>query len=319
MTTSGSMHEAESRTRRRERTPARARDGVNGGASGLARTLGWFSVALGLAEVAAPRRLARLIGVAERPERLLLLRALGLRELTSGAGILTGKRPAPWLWSRVAGDAVDLGLLGRAMRLPDADAPRLTAATAAVGGVAALDVFCSTRAHRDVENGMEVRKFITINRSAPDVYAFWRDLRNLPRFMRHLESIDVVDQHRSHWRVAAPAGTTVEWDAEIVDDRPDRRIAWRSLEGASVPNRGSVEFEPAPGGRGTEVAVELAYEPPAGRVGAVIAKLFGKEPGQEVMTNLRRLKQILETGSVPTAAGPSARRRRSLLGQEDTR
>jgi uncharacterized membrane protein len=324
---SEAMHEpgseAQGRSRVRRRKAARRGAGSaqgNGGSHGLARALGWFSVGLGLAELAAPRRLARLIGLAERPEeRLLLLRALGVRELASGAGILAGRRPTGWLWSRVAGDAMDLGLLGRGLRLPDADARRVTMATAAVAGVTALDVFCAERARREPRAVAPVRKFVTINRSPEDVYAFWRDLQNLPRFMANLESIDVADARWSHWRVRGPGQKTIEWDAEIVDDQPNRRIAWQSTRDATVPNRGAVEFAPAPGGRGTEIRVELAYEPPAGAVGAAVATLFGKEPGQQVATNLRRLKQILETGDVPTAAGPSARRGRSLLGAEETR
>jgi uncharacterized membrane protein len=302
------------------RVPGRRNHGSpRNGPNGLARAVGWLGMGLGIAQVLAPGRLARLVGIADGGERRLLFRALGVRELATSAGILAGRRAAPWLWARVAGDAMDLGLLSRASRLPDADGRRVAVATAAVAGVAALDVFCGGRASRGTPGGIQVRKFVTINRSPEDVYRFWRDLQSLPRFMAHLESIDVVDARRSRWRVRAPAGTTVEWEAEIVDDQPNRRIAWRSMPDASVPNSGSVEFAPAPGGRGTEVAVRLEYDPPAGGAGAAIAKLFGREPGQHVMTNLRRAKQILETGDVPTAAGPSARRHRSLLGAEETR
>ena len=145
---------------------------------------------------------------------------------------------------------------------------------------------------------MHLKKAITVNRAPEEVYRFWHDFRNLPRFMRHLEDVQVTGSRRSHWKAKAPAGMTVEWDAVVVDDRPNELIAWRSLEGADVDNSGSVRFTPAPGGRGTEVRVELDYAPPGGAVGATIAKLFGEEPEQQVQDDLRRFKQVLETGEV---------------------
>ena len=148
------------------------------------------------------------------------------------------------------------------------------------------------------ERAVRVRKAITIGRPAEDLYKFWRDFQNLPRFMRHLESVQVIDERRSRWKAKAPLGSTVEWDAEITEDRPNERLAWRSLEGADVPNYGSVAFEPAPGGRGTTVRVDLHYEPPGGTIGATLAKLFGQEPGQQVQEDLRAFKQLMETGEV---------------------
>jgi uncharacterized membrane protein len=145
---------------------------------------------------------------------------------------------------------------------------------------------------------MHVRKASTINRRPEEVYRYWRDFQNLPRFMSYLEAVQVTGERRSHWRTSAPAGTTVEWDAEMVEDRLGELIAWQSLEGADVPNSGQVHFRPAPGGRGTEVDVELQFDPPAGKLGRAVAKLFGKDPGQQVATDLRRFKQILETGEV---------------------
>jgi uncharacterized membrane protein len=139
---------------------------------------------------------------------------------------------------------------------------------------------------------------ITINRSANEIYAFWRDFENLPRFMSHLESVQETEGQRSHWKAKAPAGMTVEWDAEIIDDTPGERISWRSLEGADVPNAGSVRFKPATGGRGTVVTVEIEYQPPGGALGAAIAKLFGEEPQQQVSDDLRIFKQVMETGEV---------------------
>src|SRR5207237_3055072 len=123
-----------------------------------------------------------------------------------------------------------------------------------------------------------------------EVYDFWRNFGNLPRFMDHLESVQVTGDRRSHWKAKAPAGTTVEWDAETTENRPNELIAWRSVEGADVTNAGVVRFVAAPGGRGTEIHVDLRYEPPAGKLGKLVAKLFGEEPSQQVEGDLRRFK-----------------------------
>ncbi|HWE63978.1 MAG TPA: SRPBCC family protein [Chloroflexota bacterium] len=164
---------------------------------------------------------------------------------------------------------------------------------------------------------MDVKKAITINRSPEEIYQFWHDFRNLPRFMDHLESVQMTGEKRSHWKAKAPAGTTVEWDAETVDDQPNQRIAWRSLTGAAVDNAGSVRFVPAPGGRGTEVHVELRYDPPGGALGATVARIFGEEPGQQVSDDLRRFKQVLETGEI-TRSDASVRGKGPAQPPEET-
>ena len=155
-------------------------------------------------------------------------------------------------------------------------------------------------AHR---RGVTIRRTIAINKAAEEVYAFWRDFENLPRFMRHLESVTCDDSRRSHWVARAPAGRRVTWDAEVIEERPNELIAWRSLDDADVRNAGTVVFEAGPGGRGTTVRVSLTYAPPGGKFAAVIAKLFGEEPGQQVADDLRRLKQLMEAGEVPTVDG----------------
>ena len=281
----------------------------------LANALGWFSIGLGLAEVAAPGSVARLVGVRDDDRNRWTLRAMGVREVVSGVGILAQPRPAGWVWGRVGGDMLDLAYLGTALSSNRARRGRVTAAMAAVAGVTALDVLCAQRLSADSrartgrfraalsgrpprERAVHVRKAITIGRPAEDLYQFWRDFPNLPRFMRHLESVQVIDEGRSHWKAKAPLGRTAEWDAEVTEDRPNERLAWRSLEGADVPNHGSVSFEPAPGGRGTTVRVDLRYEPPGGVIGATLAKLFGQEPGQQVQEDLRAFKQLMETGEV---------------------
>jgi len=145
---------------------------------------------------------------------------------------------------------------------------------------------------------MDVKKAITVNRSPDELYQFWRNFENLPRFMEHLKSVHVTGEKRSHWAAKGPAGATVEWDAEVVDDQPGALIAWRSLDGAAVDNAGTVRFASAPVGRGTEVRVELRYDPPGGALGATVAKLFGEDPTQQVPDDLRHFKQVMETGEI---------------------
>ncbi|MCW3100471.1 MAG: cyclase/dehydrase [Chthonomonadaceae bacterium] len=152
-------------------------------------------------------------------------------------------------------------------------------------------------------SGIHVEKSITIGKSPEEVYQFWRNLPNLPRFMEHLRSVDVTGEKSSHWVAKGPAGREVAWDAEIIVDEPNARIAWRSLPNADIENAGSVRFVAAPGGRGCEVHVTLQYYPPAGVLGATIAKLFGEEPSIQITDDLRRLKRLMETGEIPTTEG----------------
>jgi uncharacterized membrane protein len=155
--------------------------------------------------------------------------------------------------------------------------------------------------------GIKVEKRVVVNRPVEEVYAFWRNFENLPRFMDHLESVTVLDETRSHWVAKAPAGTRVEWDASIHNEIENELIAWRSLEGADINHAGSVHFMPA-GQGGTDVRVVLSYEPPAGKVGVALAKLLGEEPSQQVEDDLRRFKQVMEATEVQTnSRHPAAR------------
>src|SRR5499427_5294677 len=277
----------------------------------IARGLGWFSLGLGLAGIVAPRRLAKLIGI--RGDHNVLFRVLGAREITSGIGILSGRRPnSNWMWSRVGGDALALGLLGAAFRQMRPKRNKLAMTTAAVAGVTALDAIFSRRLSRlngaRGSGAVHVAHAVTINRSPEEIYRSWRDFQNLPRFMKHLESVRTTGERRSHWVAKAPGGRTVEWDAEITEDRPNELIAWRSLEGSDVDSVGSVRFERAPGGRGTIVKVEMRYSPPAGRVGATVAKLLGEGTERQIKDDLRRFKQLMEVGEIITTEGQSAGR-----------
>lgn len=265
--------------------------------------LGWFSIGLGLAQILAPERVARLAGASPKDSTRGTMLAVGLREITCGVGILAQPQSAGWLWARVAGDLMDLVLLGRTLSSPEAHRGNALASTAAVVGVTLLDAKTAMDLGRERKagaissrSGIHVSKSLTVNRPVDEVYRFWRDFQNLPRFMAHLESVQVRNGH-SIWRAKAPAGMTIEWEAEIVTDRPNELISWRSVKGA-VPNRGSVSFVAAPGDRGTELRVELHYEPPGGALAATLAKLFGEEPSQQIQGDLRRFKQVIETGEV---------------------
>ena len=149
--------------------------------------------------------------------------------------------------------------------------------------------------------GIRVEKSVTVNASAEDLYRFWRNFENLPRFMSHLQSVEVLDNRRSHWRTKGPVGTDAEWDAEVINEIPNELIGWRSVDGSQVNNAGSVHFQPSTGGRGTEVRVVLRYDPPAGVLGAAIAKVFGEDPAHQVQEDLRLFKQLIETGELARA------------------
>jgi uncharacterized membrane protein len=151
-----------------------------------------------------------------------------------------------------------------------------------------------------------IGRSVTINRPRAELYSFWRDFKNLPQFMHNVHSVTIQDQIHSHWIIEAPGGKTVEWDSEITQDEPERLIAWQSLKGASVRNSGKVEFLNSPDDRGTVVRVTLTYDPPAGAVGKLIARLFQKEPKVQARQDLRRFKQLMETGEIATARPPNA-------------
>jgi uncharacterized membrane protein len=278
---------------------------ADGNEEKLAKGLGWFSIGLGLAEVIAPGGVARLIGVENRPGTRTLLRAYGIREMAAGVGILSLSQPTGWVWSRVAGDMLDLASLGSAMASGGTNRKRLTTATIAVAGVTALDVVCGQKLSRTSPNGwtgrnghFKAKKTIIISRSPEEVYDFWHDLSNLPSFMNHLESVQVTGDRRSHWKAKAPDGSKIEWDAETIGDERGDHISWRSVEGSDIHTFGTVRFERAPGNRGTIVKVEFEYVPTGGSMSAMLAKLVGSGPEQLLEADLRALKQILETGAI---------------------
>jgi uncharacterized membrane protein len=304
----------------------------------MARGLGLFSMGLGLYQLLAPREFDELIGVRPHEDSETTTRAIGARELGAAAGLLASPLPVAFMWMRVAGDLMDLALLGRALNARENRQDRVGTAIASVVGITALDVLGSLVVTREArQNGganghspegtgsttlgfrttateggsRRVVKSITVDRPRSDIYAFWRDLTTLPRFMHHLESVEVAagDDRRSRWRAKAPLGATVEWEAELIDEVQDERLSWRSIEGSQVHNAGTVTFRDADVGTGTVVHVELEYDPPGGPLGVAIAKLTGEEPETQTSADLRRFKQLMELGEVVVSDGTIGGRR----------
>jgi uncharacterized membrane protein len=297
----------------------------------LSRGLGWFSLGTGVAQLLAPRAVARLSGVDDSAQARMMMPMVGLRELASAGGLLSGQRPARWMWTRVGGDAMDLMSLGVAWRnrtgpwrragqrhragqqhRPGQRRRRTASTTAVIACVTAIDVYAALRAARaerspEAQIGprepLHLNASVTVRKPRTEVFLFWHLFDNLPTFMSHLESVQMTGDGRSHWKAKSPIGKPVEWDAEIVVEVPDELITWRSLEGSNVPNSGTVRFSDAPGGRGTEVRVEIEFDIPGGKAGAAIARLFGEHPEQQVRDDLRRFKQVVETGAVVRSEG----------------
>jgi uncharacterized membrane protein len=251
-----------------------------------------------------------------------LLRLVGMRELASGAGLLTQQKTKPWLWSRVAGDAMDLAVLGTGLRPSNPMRDRTAGAMVAVAAITALDVAASLRetsqpravfrAARRVQEQL-IEHTVGVNKSPQECYAFWRDVSNLPKFSPMLEKATQIDEKRSHWVLRGPAGKSIEWDSEITVDKPGEQVSWRSVSG-DVKHAGTVRFERAPGGRGTFVSALMHFQPPGGGIATALAKVLGKDPNHQVREDLRRFKSLMETGEVPTTRGqPSGRR--SFIGR----
>ncbi|HEX2997696.1 MAG TPA: SRPBCC family protein [Anaerolineales bacterium] len=181
----------------------------------------------------------------------------------------------------------------------------------ATGHCVAYQMLGIDRSQMNGHEGILVERSVTVSRPKEELYQMWRDFENLPRFMQHLESVRVDNTTgRSHWVAKAPMGQTIEWDSEVIEDRPNELLVWKSLPGSSVESMGQIEFQDAPAGRGTIVQVVMRYNPPAGSLGAAFAKLFGEEPDQQVNEDLHHFKQIMETGEVSTVQGqPTGRGR----------
>jgi uncharacterized membrane protein len=274
----------------------------------LVKGLGGASLGLGLSEILAPAKVAAVAGIDETDRSRAVITALGLRECAHAAALLFG--PSKLVWTRVVGDVLDMSLLGAALAKSNrgSRSRRGTASMVALGAIGAADLYAAFRSTRNGgrhANGSahrSLRAAVTVRRSPEEVYRFWRDLENLPSFMYHLQSV-TTSGDRSHWVANAPIGRSVEWDAQITDDQPNQRIAWQSLPGSSVEHGGSVEFTSSPDGQSTEVRVTISYRLPGGVLGKAAATAFGESPEQQVSDDLRRFKQILETGQVMRSDG----------------
>jgi uncharacterized membrane protein len=277
----------------------------------IARFLGWFSIGLGVAELVMPAAVAKLVGTRNHRG---LIRFYGMREIAAGVGILTKPRPAGWLWARVGGDVIDLASLGSALGSRRNNRGKTVGAIAAVAGVTALDVVCAQRMTAQAGGGTErAEASIIVNKSPEECYRFWHEFENFPRFMSYVRSVQITGENRSHWVARMPGGAgNLEWNAEMVDDVPNERISWRSLSGSDIFNTGSVQFQEAAGSRGTVIRVQLEFGHPAASIVAPLARLIGKHPEQMVEKDLRRFKQVIETGEAITTEGQPAGRRSGM-------
>jgi uncharacterized membrane protein len=193
----------------------------------------------------------------------------------------------------------------------------LIAGAGAVAGVYAVRTFGGKHIHTlPYGYGIKLKKAVTTNASAVKLYNFWRNLTNLPKLFDNVLSVEVLDDRRSHWTLRVPGGITLEWEAEITVDRRNEMIGWRSLDGADLDNAGYVRFERGIAGRGTLVRIALQYNPPAGKVGAAVAALLGEKPDRQIEEALRKLKQLMEAGEIPTARADERKQTRSLEAVE---
>ena len=272
----------------------------------VARGLGWFSVGLGVAELVAPGVVARICGTRNH---VSLIRSFGVRELARRRGPV----------DRVQSGTVALVPGGRRRARPrgargdavvDVRNERgwTAFAIASVAGVTVLDVLCATKSTQG-PSAARAEASLIVNRSPEECYAFWRNLENLPRFMKYLETVRTTGERRSHWIVNSGNGMRLEWDAEIETDIPNQRISWRSVANADVSHSGSVEFERAPDGRGTIVRVQIDYGNLLHSLASAAATLIGRHPEQVLRKELYHFRQVLETGEMITTEGQPAGRR----------
>ncbi len=162
-----------------------------------------------------------------------------------------------------------------------------------------------------------VEHWLTVNRPVKEVYGFWRHLENLPRFMEYLQTVTEIDAKRSHWVAKTPiGGVPVEWDAEITEEIPDKRLVWGSQPGSTLMTSGSVDFNAAPGDRGTELHVRMRYSPPGGAAGAAVAKVFNQITSQSIEDDLRRFKEVMETGEVASTGAHNGGRAQRMSGSD---
>lgn len=273
--------------------------GRKGAARQLANGLGWFSIGLGVAELVAPRHMERIIGIRDRDQRRNVLRACGMREIAAGVGILSKPAEPAWMWTRVAGDLLDLASLGQAFGTSEAKRGRVALATAAVLGVTALDVLCGARLSRTAH--FHGAAAVLIGRKPEELYPFWKDLSNIVQIEPFLDSVRPLGDQRWRWRARIRGVPAIEMEMEIVRDQPNRQIEWRSVEGSPTAMRASIQFSPAIGDRGTLVRMEVELDGPIALL-AKPASALGFGPELRLEQHLRRFKQLMETGEIARAS-----------------
>lgn len=263
----------------------------------LAQGLGWFSIGLGLLQVTMPRRVSRLIGA---PHAAAVMPLLGAREIVSGAGLLADRRrPAMWLNARLGGDMMDLALLALALRAPRGRSRKL-AATALVAGVTGMDAYTRRAFGRSGTRTLRLRT--VVQRAPEELYQFWRELGNLPRVMANLRTVERIGDRRWHWVAEGPLGP-IEWDADVTAEHPPNLVTWRSVEGEPIQTAGAVRFERLPGDRGTVVKVDMHYHAPGAAMAALLGRLLGRAPEQQLREAMRTFKQIMESGEAVSPLG----------------
>ncbi len=289
--------------------------GTNGASPGLgtgdiaqmAKALGWFSLGLGLAQVAAPRQVAQLIGLPGDEEDQRVMRLVGAREIASGV-----RHPGSGQTHALVVEPSRRGCHGpgacsrSAMDSPRTDKDRVATATLAVLGITAADLLASTRMTAEPNapyQAMQARDVhataaVTVQAPINEVFGYWDGFQSLPRFMSDAASVQITGDRQSHWRLSAPAGLSLEWDAQITDSRPNEEISWRTADGASVTAEGVVRFRTAPGNRGTQVIFDARFSPPGGELGKKIAQPLADALGTKIGNDLRRFKQLVELGEI---------------------
>ena len=272
-----------------------------------ARFLGWFSIGLGAVEILFPRRLARIIGAPERP---FATRLMGFREVAVGVGILGTPRPSAWLKARVAGDAMDLAALKSAFGQEESSNTRLACTTAAVAAITALDLVSARQlAKTEPASGrIRIETSRAVNKSPRECYDFWRQVENLPRFMNHVESVRVTGEKTSHWKLKPISMKSLEWNTRLTNDVPGEMIEWQSIGDSDVQSSGSVRFEPRLSGQGTNVRFSMEYAPPLTDAESITGRLLKSITETKLREDVRRFKNLIECGEIPTTEGQTSGR-----------
>lgn len=283
----------------------------------LVPILGWFSLGLGLAEIAAPKKVAKLAGLSNGRG---VVKAFGVREVISGFAVLAAPVAKYGLWARVAGDLLDLAVVGKGLAESESlkRRRRLKTAAAAILGITALDLYSSYKETAGdgysrtrgaaLPEPVIARESVTIKKPAEDLYLRWRNFSKLPRFFSFLEMVEEISEKQSRWKLKSFAGLNIEWVAELLDDKPGTVISWRTIEGSDISHAGSVSFKATGRGGETILTAELQFTA-GGRPSSRINKAINWLGEHKLKHDLRRFKQLMETGEIATTKCQPAGRR----------